>query len=91
MIDHDGILYCGNRSTIIPSAKTFISAEGFNLADCLIPQYLQNLPFDPSKEGAHYSSATDFDTKYSIDQDAYGHINLYADAEATSSIIKISR
>ncbi len=93
MIDHSGVLYCANVATNVPtSTKTNIaSIGGFNIADCLVPQYLQVIPFDPAKPGAYYASSTGFDTKYSIDQDAYGHINLYADAEATSSIIKVSR
>jgi prepilin-type N-terminal cleavage/methylation domain-containing protein len=93
MIDHDGILYCANTPTDIPiNIKTGIdSVGGFNIADCLVPQYLQTIPIDPSKPGAYYSSPSNFNTKYSIDQDSYGRINLYADAEATSSIMKISR
>lgn len=93
MVDHDGILYCANTPTNIPiNAKTGInSIGGFNVADCLVPQYLQSIPFDPSKSGAFYTSVSSFDTKYSIDQDSYGHINLYADSEATTSVIKISR
>ncbi len=93
MIDHDGILYCANIPTNIPvNTKTNMdSSGGFNIADCLVPQHIQTLPFDPSKPGAHYSSPASFNTKYSIDQDSYGHINLYADAESTTSTIKISR
>ncbi len=93
MIDHDGILYCSGETTNIPiNTKTNVdSSLGFNIANCLVPEYLQTLPFDPSKKGAYYSSPLDFDTKYSIDQDQYGHINLYAEAEATTSIMKISR
>lgn len=93
MIDHEGVLYCANIATTIPTnAKTNIdSSGGFNIADCLVPQYLQNLPFDPSKSGAFYTSISSFNTKYSIDQDSYGHINLYADSEVTTSTIKISR
>lgn len=92
MIDHSGILYCSNVSTVIPNVKTDISSSGgFNIADCLVPIYLQVLPFDPAKTGAHYNSPTDFDLKYSIEEDSYGHVSLYADAEATSSIIKVTR
>ncbi len=93
MINHDGVLYCGNTSTNIPiNTRTNIdSSSGFNIANCLVPEYLQTIPFDPSKAGAYYSSPSSFDTKYSIDQDSYGHINMYADAESTTTVIKISR
>lgn len=93
MIDHSGVLYCANIATNVPTTtKTNIaSAAGFNIADCLVPQYLQNIPYDPAKTGAFYTSTTSFDTKYAIDQDNYGHINLYADAEGTTSVIKVSR
>lgn len=93
MINHDGVLYCSNLPTNIPiNSKTSIdSSGGFNIANCLVPEYLQALPFDPSKQGAYYTSPSSYDTKYSIDQDSYGHINLYADSESTTTVIKISR
>lgn len=93
IIDHEGLLYCNNTPTTIPTnTKTAINSNGgFNIADCLVPEYLQTLPFDPSKTGAHYTSTSSFDTKYSIDQDQYGRINLYADSEASTTTIKISR
>lgn len=92
MIDHSGVLSCVSASTTIPTLKTNISSGGgYNIADCLVPVYLQNLPYDPSKIGAHYATTSDYDLKYSIDQDSYGHINMYADAEATTSVIKITR
>lgn len=93
IIDHEGLLYCNNTPTTIPTnTKTAINSNGgFNIADCLVPEYLQTLPFDPSKTGAHYTSTSSFDTKYSIDQDQYGRINLYADSETSTTTIKISR
>ena len=91
MIDHSGILYCSNVATEVPTVRTNLASVGFNIANCLVPIYLQNLPFDPSKVGAYYSSANDFDLKYTIEQDPYGHISMYADAEGASSTIKVTR
>lgn len=91
MIDHSGLLYCSNTVTDIPTIRTDLASAGFNIANCLIPMYLQTLPFDPSKVGAYYSSSSDFDLKYSIEQDQYGHISLYADSEGATSTIKVTR
>jgi type IV pilus assembly protein PilA len=93
MVDHSGVLYCSGTPATIPVVKTEISsgATGFNAANCVIPVYQQTLPFDPSKTGAYYNSAADFDLKYFIEQDTYGHITLTADAESTTTPITITR
>lgn len=40
----------------------------YDIAPCLVPAYLPNLPFDPSLDGAYYSSTTDYNTGYDIIQ-----------------------
>ncbi len=55
---------CDSLPTI--AATNIDSGSGVDLS-CLVPTYIPSmLPFDPSITGAHWTSATDFDTKYSI-------------------------
>ena len=42
------------------------SSTYYNIAPCLVSTYLNNLPFDPSAAGAHWTSASDYNTGYNI-------------------------
>jgi prepilin-type N-terminal cleavage/methylation domain-containing protein len=61
-----GVFTC--TSGLLPtSTKTMSSANGgYNIAPCLVPIYLQTLPFDPVASSSHYTSNTDYNTGYTI-------------------------
>ncbi|TSC82222.1 MAG: Uncharacterized protein G01um101420_526 [Parcubacteria group bacterium Gr01-1014_20] len=42
------------------------SSTYYNIAPCLVSTYLNNLPFDPAATGAHWTSASDYNTGYNI-------------------------
>ncbi len=68
MADNKGVFTC---ATSLPASATDIkNSGGVNLAACLVPNYISALPVDPSASGAHFASATDYDTGYSVMQDA---------------------
>ena len=78
---------CANIT--LPATSTLIQANAtstFNIAPCLIPNYISSLPFDPSKIDAHYTSDVDYNTGYRIFQDINGRITVSADGEINPSI-----
>lgn len=49
------------------SATQMASATGsYNIAPCLVPVYLEAMPFDPTASGSRYTSNTDYNTGYTI-------------------------
>lgn len=75
MTDNGGLFTCASAGGPIPNVATVISSSGgsgggYNAAACLTPTYLPALPFDPSASGAHFTSLTDYNTGYTIQQDS---------------------
>ncbi|HEY4516791.1 MAG TPA: prepilin-type N-terminal cleavage/methylation domain-containing protein [Candidatus Paceibacterota bacterium] len=64
MVDHNGITTC-----TLPAAATVIrsTAGGADLSACL-SVYLAILPVDPSAAAAHWTTAADYDTGYTVMQ-----------------------
>lgn len=86
--EHRGVFYCGPNPLALPAVATVVKSDagGFDLAPCAVPAYISTLPFDPSASGAHYTSATDYDTGYVISQDTEGRVTASATGEITPSI-----
>ncbi len=85
MAENKGMFNCG--SVVLPATSTIIKFDlTFNIAPCIVPNYISSLPFDPSKIGAHYTSDTDYDTGYYIFQSINGRITVFADGEITNPI-----
>ncbi len=77
--EHKGIFTCNGTALAFPTASTTIKNGGFNLAPCLVTDYLQALPYDPTATGAFYTSTSSYDTGYEIIQDsATGRITIAA-------------
>ncbi len=89
LAEHHGIFTCSGSSTALPSTALYITSvpggSSFDLAPCLVPEYLAKMPVDPGLPNAHYVSVTDYDTGYTIAQDTYGHITLQAESEMDPS------
>ena len=80
MADNQGVFNCA-AGAIPTTAAVIKSADGYNAAPCLVPTYLPSIPFDPSATGAHFTSATDYDTGYTIARDiTTGRITVAAPA-----------
>ena len=77
--EHKGIFICNGSALAFPTASTTIKNGGFDLAPCLVTDYLQALPYDPTAAGAFYTSTTSYNTGYEILQDsATGRITIAA-------------
>lgn len=93
MTDHAGSFACEGVIMQIPTTKTEMSSleGGFDIATCIVPDYISVLPFDPSKEGANYTDETDYKTGYYIQADSEGRITVEADGEVSNSPIRVTR
>jgi len=49
------------------------------------------MPFDPSVSGAHWTSTTNYDTGYTILQDASGRITVDAPGAENEQTISLTR
>ncbi len=84
MTEHKGLFTCAVLPISIPSDPIAIKRDsGLDIASCLVPFFLSAMPFDPSKEGAHFIDVTDYDTGYKISQDTAGRITISAQSEVT--------
>lgn len=93
MTDHGGVFTCEGVITEIPTDKTQMSPDSgdFDVAKCIVPDYISVLPFDPSKEGAGYTDESDYNTGYFIQADSEGRITISADGEVSSSTLMVTR
>ncbi len=93
LTDHGGVFTCEGVITEVPASKTEMAAEegSFDIAKCLVPDYISVLPFDPSKDGANYSDEFDYKTGYYIESDAEGRITISADGELSSTTMSVTR
>lgn len=90
--EHKGVFTCSGSALAFPTTATIISSDaaGFNLAPCLVPDYLQALPYDPTATGAGFTSTTSYNTGYNIIEDATGRITITAPA-AELAPVELSR
>lgn len=91
LTDHGGIFTCEGVIKTLPAIKSAISNTGFDIAPCLVPDYVSVLPTDPSKDGAHYVNEVDYNTGYYIQTDDEGRITISADGEVASSTLSVTR
>lgn len=70
--DNKGVFETGCTAGAIPATVTKMAAGGgnYDVGPCLVPTYLPSMPFDSRASGAHWVSATDYDTGYTIIKDA---------------------
>lgn len=78
--DNRGVFTCAGAGAIPTTATIIRSSAGgggggsgggsYDIAACLSPTYISAIPFDPNAPGAHFTSNTDYNTEYSIIQDA---------------------
>jgi len=93
LVDNHGTFTGGN-----PSCPSLVASTTYDIAStpaaanvdlsCLVPLYIASaLPADPSAPGAHWTSAADYDTKYTVAIDQNGRFTVaapYAELASTS-------
>ncbi len=80
-------------SGALPAAPTDMSSAsgGYNIAPCLVPNYLPAMPVDPAASSSYYRSPTDYDTGYTIMQNSSGSITLAAPNAELQTVITLTR
>jgi type IV pilus assembly protein PilA len=92
MTDHGGTFTCEGTVPELPTTQTVMaSVGGFDISHCIVPDYLSVLPYDPSKDGAHFLNETDYNTGYSIIKDVEGRLTISAEGEIATSSISVTR
>ena len=76
----------------VPSSTARMSLGGYNVAPCLVPYYLQSMPFDPSDDNAFYNNIGAYDTGYEIVQNSStSEITVSAPSAELGEIIFVTR
>ena len=86
MADHEGNLVCAGTKIELAADTVFnLNSNGdtndFNIADCLIPDYISKLPYDPKNEDGHFIDNDDFDTGYTLTRDGNNRFVVAATGE----------
>ncbi len=86
--DHQGVIHCGSGDPGISNTPLLMTtgSDGVDIADCLVPEYLPKLPYDPYPERGHYVSEDDYNTGYSISTDPLGRLTVSATGEIQPNI-----
>lgn len=77
------------------SAELMASASttgDYNIGPCLVPTYLNTMPYDPSASSSYYNSPSDYNTGFKISINASGTvITLSAPHAELNKTISVSR
>ena len=74
------------------ATRMAVGAGNYDIAPCLVPTYLPNMPFDPSAPGAHYVSNEDYDTGYTVIRNATsGQVTVAAPSAELNKVISVTR
>jgi prepilin-type N-terminal cleavage/methylation domain-containing protein len=88
MADNKGLFVCAAGTP--PSTAATIKNSGYDLRSCISPNYLAEVPMDPSS--GSIKSATEYDTGYSILQDATSkRITISAPGAELGAVIAVTR
>lgn len=87
-----GIFTCANGDIPTTTKRMAVGAGNYDIAPCLVPNYMNNLPFDPATSSARYTSVTDYDTGYTVVKNASTtEITVAAPAAELGKTIKVTR
>ncbi len=93
MVDNRGVWDCNLAEPIPTSTPLIIGSSTFNMASCIVPQYISSLPVDP--QVGVYVDATNYNTGYTIVADAAtGRVTIaapQADLDIIGDPISVTR
>jgi len=90
--EHKGVLVCGGVVKEIPTTPRIVKSASIapdnegDIANCLVPDYVSSLPFDPSIIGSRFIDSTDYNTGYEIFRDSNNRITASSTGELTATI-----
>lgn len=87
-----GAFSCSNGPIPTSTTRMASSTGNYNIGPCLVPIYLDKLPFDPATTGAKFVNASNYDTAYFIIQNAAtGRVTVSAPAAELGETIEVTR
>ncbi len=91
MAENAGTFTCATGA--LPSSATNMSSAvgGYDIAPCLVTEYLSSMPFDPSATGAAWTSEASYDSGYTILEAVDGRITVAAPDAENSATISLTR
>ena len=91
MSENNGIFTCASGALPATATNMSTTAGDYDIGPCLVTNYLSSMPYDPSATGAHWTSTTDYDTGYTILENAAGGITINAQTAELGDVISLSR
>ncbi len=97
MVDNHGQWTCDvdgdGTNDDIPSTATNMGSDteggDYDICDCLVPTYIATLPYDLN--GGYYTDCADYDTGFTILEDANGRITVDAPSAELDATISVTR
>lgn len=96
MVENNGVFTCATGA--LPVAATNMAPDDadagtteYDIAPCLVTEYLSSLPYDPSATGAGWTSEAVYNTGYTISQDADGRVTVAAPEAELAETISLTR
>lgn len=89
--ENGGVFTCATGT--LPSSPTNMSTSSgdYDIAPCLVPDYISSMPYDPSATDTHWTDVTDYDTAYEVSMDADDIITITAAQAELDETISITR
>lgn len=85
-----GIFTCATGDIPTSTKLMATGAGNYNLGSCIVPNYLQILPFDPSASSSYFTSLNDYNTGYNIVKNASsGEITVSAPYAELGKVISV--
>lgn len=91
MAENNGVFTCAAGTVPATPALMGVAVGEYDIAPCLVTEYLSSMPFDPSATGAHWTSETDYETGYTIEMDTSNRITINAPTAELSQSISLTR
>ncbi len=90
--DNRGIFTCSAGATPSSSTIMAVGAGNYDIAPCLVPIYLQTLPFDPNASTSYWTSSIDYNTGYTIARSTTtGRITVAAPSAEVGESVSVTR
>lgn len=87
-----GAFTCANGDIPTSTKKMASAAGSYDIAPCIVPNYIQNLPFDPSASSSYYTSVSDYNIGYNVLKNAStGEITVSAPYAELGKVISVTR
>mgnify|MGYP001616150093 CR=1 FL=1 len=71
-----GIFTCAAGDIPTTTKKMASGSGNYNIASCLIPNYMNVLPIDPSASSSYFNSVTDYNSGYNVVRNVSGTVSV---------------